>query len=249
MRKLSSTFLYPLFLLGLVFIMTNSCKKDTDTPGDTPVNWSFAETVTYEITPGAVVSDPVSGFDFGFGDETVSSTLKVSKIESGAVAPFEGNGYKIEYTGNEVLYVRIKCAAGNRVLGMMYAYPDGMFNGTLTEDWIGMPDMGANYDSTEYYFSLPQPYDLGPFKTDGKKRGTDLFWFSEIAKASTESGKTTAIGLQSYTFLHDYYIAALNPALKQSATSAYEVKLPSYAYAKENYYQPGYLQPQHSGQQ
>ena len=226
-----------LFLLTLIFMVSNSCKKDSDTPEDNPVNWSFSETVNYEITPGAVVSDPVSGFDFGFSDETATSTLKVSKIISGAEAPFAGNGYKIEYTGNEVLYVRIKCAAGNRVLGMMYAYPDGMFNGTLTQDWIGMPDMGTDFDSTEYYFSLPQPYDLGPLKADGKKRGTDLFWFSEIAKASTESGKTTAIGLQSYTFLHDYYIAALNPALKQSATSAYEVKLPSYAYGKENYYQ------------
>jgi len=226
-----------LFLLILIFMVSNSCKKDNDTPEDTPVNWSFGETVTYEITPGAVVSDPVLGFDFGFSDETATSILKVSKIISGAEAPFAGNGYKIEYTGNEVLYVRIKCAAGNRVLGMMYAYPDGMFNGTLTQDWIGVPDMGTDFDSTEYYFSLPQPYDLGPLKADGKKRGTDLFWFSEIAKASTESGKTIAIGLQSKTFLHDYYIAALNPALKINALNAYEAKLPSYAYGDVNYYQ------------
>lgn len=226
-----------LFLSVLISLASNSCKKDSDTPQDTPVNWSFSETSTYEITPGAVVSDPVSGYDFAFGDETAVSTLKVSKIVSGAEAPFEGNGYKIEYTGNEVLYVRIKCTAGNRVLGMMYAYPDGMLNGVLTENWIGMPDMGANYDSTEYYFSIPQPYDLAPLKTGGKKRGTDLFWFSEIAKASTQSEKTLAIGLQSKTFLHDYYIAALSPALKITAMNAYEAKLPTYAYGNENYYQ------------
>ncbi len=237
MRKISSIFLYPLFLLGLVFIITNSCKKDSDTPEDTPVNWSFGETASYEITPGAVISDPISGYDFGFGDETAVGTIKVSKIISGAEAPFTGNGYKIEYTGNEVLYVNIKCAAGNRVLGMIYAYPDGLFNGTLTEDWIGMPDMGTGYDSTEYYFSLTQPYDLGPLKADGKKRGSNLFWFSEIAKSSTEAGKISAIGLQSWSFLQDDYFAALNPVLKITAINAYDAKLPSYAYGKENYYQ------------
>ncbi len=226
-----------MLLLGLVLLVSNSCKKDNDNPEDNPVNWTFSGTSTYEITPGIVLNDSISGYDFGFGNETAASTLKVSKILSGAEAPFVGNGYKIEYTGNEALYVRIKCAAGSRVLGMMYAYPDGMYNGTLTETWIGMPDMGTNYDSTEYYFSIPQYYDLSPLKAGGKKRGTDLFWFSEIAKASTESGKTLAIGLQSKTFLHDYYIDALNPALKITANNAYEAKLPSYAYGKENYYQ------------
>lgn len=231
----SRIWIYPLLAMGLVFILINSCKKEDSPPEDIPINWSFGPVTTYNILPGDTLHDSISGYDFYLNTTTANAEVNVSKILTGAAAPFEGNGYKIEFTSSDILVASIKCIKGDRIFGLMYAYPDGLFNGTITETWIGMPAIGTLKDSTEFYFYLPQPYDIKQNKKSDKKRGSNLFWFSQIAKSSEISDKTNAIQLQAETFLDDY-INTLNPALKTAVINAYQAKLPSYSYGKESYF-------------
>lgn len=230
-----------LTLLAIVIVaIANSCSKESEPQPPQPDVWTYGQTASYSLQAGTPIIDPISGLVFSI--PSGSTTVTVTEITAGPETPFTSKRFKIEYSGDVPVETEVHCPAGSMVMGMMYGYPDGLFNGTLTESWLGLAEDAVSPDSSVWNYTLPQLYDPLLLKATGsKKRGSQFFSFPPYDKNFPEFQRHTIVDMKVSSILNDGYIDACNSPLKEQAIVARDAKSLHTHFGDANFYEPWWV--------
>ena len=233
-----------LLLLALsasaILWITNSCKKNDDSAVPDTNNWKYGQTATYAVQPGVPVTDPISGLIFNI--PSGGTTVKVTEVLSGPGTPFNSKRFKIEYSGDVPLEAEVHCKSGSVVMGMMYGYPEGLYNGVLMEDWIGLANDAVSLDSSIWYYTLPQLYDPLMLKAGGtKQRGSQYFSFPPYEKNFPEFDRKLIVDMKVDAIIDQGYIPVCNSPLKEQVIAARSANRLRTFFGNTNCYEPWWV--------
>jgi len=205
---------------------------------DVEPDWRVGTASDYVVSgAGATtVQDSLTGIEFEF-PQGGYGTLTLAEIEAGPEAPYDGEGFTLEYTGTEKIYARIPTDDAYCVLLMGYGGSYGSRDDRDEDDWRALPQVES--DGNEVVFELiPQEGSSGissgaasPVAHNGFKH----HWLAKIPSGSSDAVKLAAIKSQATEFI-DHYIDSLPASIKTHANTEYTGRLAPTFYADDNYY-------------
>lgn len=262
MRR-TSRFVASIVAAILIPILVSSCgdrERLAGNPGDPQASWDLGPATEHPVpsATGSTVADSATGVTFLFPDGG-SGLLRVAPVLSGPAAPYTGQGFSVDYAGDEVVQVLIDTDGAARTYVFGYGAPGGVHNEPAgTARWVAMPRVGTFDGKDVCLLTLPfgtaravaggdggllsgprAGAPLAPISTvilAEHPRGFSKYWISSIPASASVTDTMLAIELQSSSF-RDNLVSALNPARRTAAEAEINGRMsPHYAF-DGNYYE------------
>lgn len=235
--------LIALFSVVLLLSQLISCSSNpgnnviTPDPTVSEFQYSDPNTYTVESTPNSVIHDSTTGVTLSFPEGGLGN-VTISKITSNPITPLEGEGVKIEYSGDTPIDLVVDTSDGLSATILEYGNFNGCFDDSIGngERWTEVPRDVTN--ESEISFMLMMPYDLKKSVT-GKKIGSNNFWIARLKPTADKVDQRIAVSLQIDTY-YKQFLATLPTSIKDAVINKRKSRFLSEDFSSGGHYYSGF---------
>ena len=214
--KFIRTFSLNLLLLLVSAFLVQTCSSNEPTGPEPSVSeFEYGNSTVYAVdsSPNSVIRDSVTGVTLSF-PEGGTGDVSISKILSVPSAPMEGNGVRIEYSGDTPIDLVVDTSDGSFAEVLEYGNFIGCFDDDIGNGkrWAAVPR--ADTDGSKISFMLMMPYGLAK-SVSVKPIGSNDFWIARLKPDADLVKQRVAIELQILTF-YKQFIETLPATIKNT---------------------------------
>ncbi len=204
-----------LLLLLSTFLFQTCSNEEPNASEPTLSEFEYSNPIVYTVdsSPNSVIHDTATGVTLSF-PEGGSGDVAISKILSVPSIPMEGNGVRIEYSGDTPIDLVVDTSDGSSAEVLEYGNFTGCFDDEIGNGkrWTAVPR--ADTDGSKISFMLMMPYDLAK-SVAVKPIGSNDFWIARLKPDADLVEQRVATDLQILTF-YKQFIATLPASIKST---------------------------------
>ena len=217
----------------LVFSACGGGSKSSDP--DPHVDWKTGSVSSYPVSSGSsvTITDSLTGIDFEF-PEGGSGDLSIARIEAGPSAPYDGEGFSLNYSGSDKIEARISKDGAYCVLLMGYGTCDGSRDNRNEDDWRAIAEIESTASEAVFELQPLIPAKSG-FAKPADHDGFTYHWLTKIPAGSSDAVKLAALKNQATEFINNY-LDSLPASIQATARAAVSGSMAPRFYADDDYY-------------